>query len=1128
MNSNTYTTSAMRRICVTILVILCSLSSYAVTGLNPYAYKMEFGGQSDNNRKMTFRYWLNAPAKNVSISISYQNDNTPLTMQYAGTGNEGVNEVTVSTAGLPAGTDISWSVTVANASNTEPKQVSTDYRFYCPHGVAIDTDPMSEHFGRILVTETLNGKTGTSGRNYISKTNGTSGTIKAGLYAFDAQFKLIGDKGAPHTGGNSFSQVMGSFTSGYGNFDGGHQPYQVKISDDGRIFVSCCDLQTSGTVVWELSEDLNTWTPIIQGTRGWSNYQLMNENGQFYAGFNCSMDVIGSGKDLKLLLYSSSQTGVRSHHADQFRLDEYPIGTHTGSVWNGTINSIWAPGARKYGVVYDNVRVIYDGEGGYWLGANRATEKENEPNLVHVNANGVRDQYSYDYDFFGGPGIALHTPTYAGKDSKWMFKGMSKSNSKAANGRFGIWKISKNADGNMLRSRIWTVTSTNMGRNHNDFAIDYAENLYIVGNSGERILAFALPYGGVKTTPARSTFTLEAVDNSKTYMVTTGVNEEGYGTTTGDGLYHYEESVTVTATPSDENRYEFVNWTKGGVEVSKSSTYSFTVTEKVDLVANFKVKEFTVEFFNLFQNKQDVTDYYKGAEAGMDKTRNSRLWRWFQVELNNFDDTSTTDKGEHTPTGKNTRFHVAGFFSGRFDVNEAYLLGNTHPTKTNKSNNQAFKWLSDYLVFMNGGNKITRVSQYHDSDDRMGYFMYLFINRTDTAYNGELNNCNCIVIGEDWGSKHEFWKKTNGNYDKSKKFIDYGKPDYWRKWWQQIYCGMDTTWNYDKAMPTPNDLPTRAAADGWIVQADWKPSNWHQWNNQEANPGKLLGWYYGEKNPGTWKDDVSQVKIVHNINKSGNLIAIWVPTEIHEEKNNYDVAKLMTTQGPTHDVKVYRRLQAGMYNTICLPFNVDKLPEALAGATVMRLVGSELENEEVSEETLSDNNVTLNFEQVDFSEGNKMYAGYPYLIMPQTDITDWITFEGIHKDSVYTGEGKTITTAYASMHGHINPSVIEASHTTLLLVAGNQLAVPMDDGEMMGLRAYFTLEGTAAAYDMGGQSALQIGKKVTTDTPEVPEVAEDIETTQPSREKPRKVMYEGKIYIIRGEEVYNMKGERVK
>jgi hypothetical protein len=1087
------------------------MSSYAVTGLNPYAYKMEFGGQSDNNRKMTFRYWLNAPAKNVSISISYQTDDTPQTMSYAGTGKEGLNEVTVSTAGLPAGTPISWSVTVANASNTEPKQVSTDYRFYCPHGIAIDTDPASDHFGRILVTETLNGKTGTSGRDYISKTNGTSGTIKAGLYAFDAEFKLIRDKGAPHTGGKDFTQKMGRFTSGYGNFDGGHQPYQVKISDDGRIFVSCCDIRTQGAVVWELSKDLDTWTPIIRSTQGWSNYQLF-ENGQFYAGFNCSMDVTGRGKDLKLLLYSADYNGVRNHYADNFRLDEYPIGTFTGQDWRGEIKSIWKPGDKSYGVVYDNVRVIYDGEGGYWLGANRATEKQNEPNLVHINKNGVQDQYSYDYDFFGGPGIMLHTPSYAGKGTQWMFKGMSQSTS--SNGRFGIWKLSIDDAGKTWRSRIWTVISKGLGRNHNEFAIDYAENLYVVGNFGERVMAFALPYGGVKTTPAKDPFTLVDVDKSETFTVTTGVNKKGYGTTTGDGLYHLDESVTVTATPSDENRYEFVNWTKGGVEVSKSSTYSFTVTEKVDLVANFKVKEFTVEFFNLFLNKQDVTDYYKGESAAMDKTRNSRLWRWFQVEINNYYKKSMVDGGEQTVNGK-TEFNVLNFLKG---YNSKYPNSTIYLSEVKQffeDTNSPFYWLGLYIKRAVGKSANETINQ-TSSDGKTnvnvwGYYLYCFFNRTNTPRNSGMD------------------KVTLSTYDViTPDFSTTGKPDYWRKWWQQIYCGMDTTWNYDKAMPTPKDLPTRAAANGWIVQEDWKPSNWHQWNNQEANPGKLLGWYYGEKNPDRWTDDVNQVEIVHNINKSGNLIAIWVPKEIHEEKNNYDVAKLMTTQGTTHDVKVYRRLQAGMYNTICLPFNVDKLPDALAGATVLRLVGSELENEEVSEETLSDNNVTLNFEQVDFSEGNKMYAGYPYLIMPQTDVTGWITFAGINKDSVYTGEGKTITTEYASMHGHINPSVIEASHTTLLLVAGNQLAVPMDDGEMLGLRAYFTLEGTAAAYDMGGQSVLQIGKKVTTDTPEVPEVAEDIETTQPSREKPRKVMYEGKIYIIRGEEVYNMKGERVK
>lgn len=1111
MNSNTYTTSAMRRICATIMVILCSLSLYAVTGLNPYAYKLEFGEQSDNNRKMTFRYWLNAPAKNVSISISYKNDDTLQAMQYAGTGKEGLNEVTVSTAGLPANTKISWSVTVANASNTEPKQVSTDYRFYCPHGIAIDTDPASDHFGRILVTETLNGKAGTSGRNYISKTDGKSGTIKAGLYAFDAQFNLIGgQKGAPHTGSKDFTQKMGRFTSGYGNFDGGHQPYQVKISDDGRIFVSCCDLQTNGTVVWELSKDLNTWTPIIQGTRGWSNYQLMNENGQFYAGFNCSMDVTGSGENLKLLLYSASQTGVRNHHADQFRLDEYPIGTHKGSVWNGTINSIWAPGARKYGVVYDNVRVIYDGEGGYWLGANRATEKENEPNLVHINAAGERDQYSYDYAFFGGPGIMLHTPTYEGKGTQWMFKGMSQSTS--SNGRFGIWKLSKNAEGNTLRSRIWTVISKGLGRNHNEFAIDYAENLYVVGNFGERVMAFALPYGGVKTTPAKDHFTLKAVNNSETFMVTTGVNKEGYGTTTGAGLYHYYENVTVTATPSDENRYEFVNWTKGGVEVSKSSTYSFTVTEKVDLVANFKVKEFTVEFFNLFKNKEDVTDYYRD-DAKMDNKKNTRLWRLFQVQYN--ETYSKTHKDGGTVTKGDRPLEKVLYFVNAEDQPDTFKekRNRIEDFLDSDENPKSFYWLGQYIESV-VKHEVSNIEPDNGNGTNIwGFYLQSFINRTINTYI------------QDFSKYSEPGTTIAGDY-KAINFSEAGKPDYWRKWWQQIDCQLDTTWTYDKAMPTTWSMRTPPTGTITVGSDELKPGDWYQWNNQA--PDKLLGWYYGEKNPKYWTDDVSQVEIVHNINKSGNLIAIWVPKEIHEEKNNYDVAKLMTTQGPTHDVRVYRRLQAGMYNTICLPFNVDQLPTELKGATVLRLVSSELENEDVSEETLSDNNVTLNFEQVDFSEGNKMYAGYPYLIMPQTDINEWITFAGINKDSVYTGEGKTITTKYASMHGHINPSTIEASHTTLLLVAGNQLAIPMDEGEMMGLRAYFTLEGTAAAYDMGGQSALQIGKKVTTDTPEVPEVPEEIGTTQPSREKPRKVMYEGKIYIIRGEEVYNMKGERVK
>ena len=60
-------------------------------------------------------------------------------------------------------------------------------------------------------------------------------------------------------------------------------------------------------------------------------------------------------------------------------------------------------------------------------------------------------------------------------------------------------------------------------------------------------------------------------------------NNGGY--TDGDGLYELYATATVAATAF--SGYKFVNWTKDGTEVSRNNPYSFTVTEDVELVANF-------------------------------------------------------------------------------------------------------------------------------------------------------------------------------------------------------------------------------------------------------------------------------------------------------------------------------------------------------------------------------------------------------------------------------------------------------------------------------------------------------------------------------------------------------------
>ena len=492
------------------------------------------------------------------------------------------------------------------------------------------------------------------------------------------------------------------------------------------------------------------------------------------------------------------------------------------------------------------------------------------------------------------------------------------------------------------------------------------------------------------------------------------------------------------------------------------------------------------------------------------------------MEYNKHAGVSQLDQGESKGSSGSNRlmYYVLKFVNTNFGTYDTPsercgLIENFLDDDANESN---FYWLGQYIESVVGIDDIDKHVDGKYTTNIWGFYLQSFINRTKKSHNQEFN-ADAVSVGG----------TINGNY-KVVDFTSASLPENWRPWWQELAVKLPLTTTYQ---PVPTDWNRYELPQGWSIadangSTTYYPCNtWYQWNNQEANPGKVLGWYYGEKNPDTWTDNPDEVDIVHNINKNGNLIAIWVPKDIHEEKNNYDVTKLMTTQGTTHDVRVYRRLQAGMYNTICLPFNVTSLPSDLDGSTVLRLVSSDLENEELSEETLSDNNVNLYFEQVDFTKGEQMYAGYPYLIMPQSDVTGWVTFAGVNKDSVYTGEGKSFVTDYVAMHGHINPSEIDVDPNTLFLVANNRLATPSENGEMLGLRGYFTLRGAAAAYSLGEQSVMHIGKKVTTDTPEVPE-EEEVEITQPTINKPKKVMYQGQIYILRGDEVYTITGNRVK
>lgn len=69
------------------------------------------------------------------------------------------------------------------------------------------------------------------------------------------------------------------------------------------------------------------------------------------------------------------------------------------------------------------------------------------------------------------------------------------------------------------------------------------------------------------------------------------VTASGNGTVSGAGLYDIGETVTVVATPGNQSR--LMGWYKNGTEnrLSTQESYSFVLTETVDLVAQFVAEE---------------------------------------------------------------------------------------------------------------------------------------------------------------------------------------------------------------------------------------------------------------------------------------------------------------------------------------------------------------------------------------------------------------------------------------------------------------------------------------------------------------------------------------------------------
>ena len=458
------------------------------TVLNPFAYNLS-STLSEEGTTLTVNYTLNANAEAVEIVI-LNGKEVVKTIPCKGI-NKGTYTVNIPTAGLPEDVALTWSVNVKGIAPAAPVENPVNYSLYHPSAVDIDNNPENATFGLILTNEGMHSvKAKTEG--YISAGFG------AGIFAFNPDFTPIKNDTLPgFNGGIEFTNGRADNASATA-----YSPRRIRISDDGRIFVT--SLNTNGTYLWEVNpENMNEWTPVFQGDTMSANAELLTADSAFIAAPNAGFDVKGAGENLQLMMYSANIAGIGTAMSG-FRCDEYNLGTAT--TWATAPSKNWVLG--KYAINYTGTQVVYDNEGGIWIASYRGTANDANPGLVHINKDGVEDA-KLIWSNVRQAGIRFNNDF-----TKLVVAGNNGAAKKAT-----VYTISKDSVGAPVLTEALVINMATVGNNLNDFAWDYAGNLYSCGNSAEKIVSWAMPYSGEVSTPAASkyAFTLESEPNYMTW-----------------------------------------------------------------------------------------------------------------------------------------------------------------------------------------------------------------------------------------------------------------------------------------------------------------------------------------------------------------------------------------------------------------------------------------------------------------------------------------------------------------------------------------------------------------------------------------------------------------------------------
>ena len=419
---------------------------------------------------------------------------------------------------IPRNEDLTWMVRVAGRGNgnstavspgngeakinyTVPRYWDFDLRFsdkrYISPSIAVSTSPEASNFGDIYIIDNMTPGTHTS-KKWSALSTGR------GIYVYEADFQ---------TKAYSGKKVAIDPDEATGDFVDASEPRDICVSKDGRVFV-CSYSMASEVAVWELENNYTEWTSILtkeditrKVTGGTTNKHSV-----------VSIDVKGEGDDITLLLLcKGSENNNNNSNFPLLKCVEYNVKTKT-------LNEIKLP-QQIYDFVYysegmnAHARIAYDDTNNWiWCGFGtnggaswvRAFDPNVDPATSDDNNGNLKVRESFGAQW-GGEAFCvkdnMFVKSYRSKDAARaviLFRTIDRNQSGWTDviTSTSYYSYDFNLDDALVDPSY--NTSDYKTNCYNDFALDYANNLYIANNYNGLVFPISLPYSGRSETPAPS------------------------------------------------------------------------------------------------------------------------------------------------------------------------------------------------------------------------------------------------------------------------------------------------------------------------------------------------------------------------------------------------------------------------------------------------------------------------------------------------------------------------------------------------------------------------------------------------------------------------------------------------